>query len=106
MMPGGASASMSTSKAVVEDELRGGKSLLFDIDFQGAESLLAYRSDALAVMIFPPSMEVLEQRLRGRGTDNDEVVARRLDDAAIAGSHRALMDTLWSRHAHIVGGSV
>jgi endoglucanase len=35
-----------------------------------------------------------------------EVVARRLDDAAIAGSHRALMDTLWSRHAHIVGGSV
>ncbi|MEY5033462.1 MAG: hypothetical protein RL354_2493, partial [Planctomycetota bacterium] len=35
-----------------------------------------------------------------------EVVARRLDDAAIAGSHRALMDTLWSRHARIVGGSV
>ena len=34
-----------------------------------------------------------------------EVVARRLDDAAIAGSHRALMDTLWSRHAHIVGGT-
>ena len=76
-----------TSKAVVEEELRGGKSLLFDIDFQGAESLLAYRSDALAVMIFPPSMEVLEQRLRGRGTDSDEVVARRLHAARAEMAH-------------------
>jgi hypothetical protein len=35
-----------------------------------------------------------------------EVVARRLDDPAVAAGHRALMDTLWSRHARIVGGAV
>ena len=76
-----------TSKAVVEEELRAGNSLLFDIDFQGAESLLAYRSDAVAVMVFPPSMEVLEKRLRGRGTDSDEVVARRLHAARAEMAH-------------------
>lgn len=76
-----------TSKAVVEEELRLGNSLLFDIDFQGAESLLAYRSDAVAVMVFPPSMEVLEKRLRGRGTDSDEVIARRLQAARAEMAH-------------------
>ena len=76
-----------TSKAVIEEELRAGKSVLFDIDFQGAESLLAYRSDAIAVMVFPPSMEVLERRLRGRGTDSEEVVARRMQAARSEMAH-------------------
>lgn len=76
-----------TSKAVIEESLRAGNSVLFDIDFQGAESLLAYRSDAIAVMVFPPSMEVLEQRLRGRGTDSAEVVARRLQAARAEMAH-------------------
>ena len=71
-----------TSRARVDAALSSGRSLLFDIDYQGAESLLSsYPTHAVATMVLPPNMRVLEDRLRGRGTDAEDVVARRMSIA-------------------------
>ena len=57
------------------------KDVLFDIDVQGGEQIRARFPNACLIFMVPPSMAVLEQRLRGRGTDDDEVVNKRLDAA-------------------------
>ena len=63
----------------VVGEARGqGIDLLFDIDYQGLAQLKAAFPDAGGVMVVPPSMDALEERLRGRCTDPDEVIASRL----------------------------
>jgi guanylate kinase len=56
--------------------------VVFEIDCQGAQQLRAVFPGAMAVFILPPSMAELERRLRGRGTDGDDVVARRLAAAS------------------------
>ena len=67
----------------VKEELAAGYDLLFDIDVQGAAQLKAHlNKDAVFVFIAPPSLKELEKRLRGRGTDDDETIARRLHNAA------------------------
>lgn len=72
----------------LEAALSEGRDLLFDIDFQGGRQLRARFPDELVlVFILPPSMAVLDQRLRGRGTDSDEVIARRLEVARSEMSH-------------------
>jgi guanylate kinase len=71
-----------TSKSVVEDALEDGRSLLFDIDYQGAENLKKAVDSAVLIMLLPPDMDTLEERLQGRGTDSDAVIATRLDNAA------------------------
>lgn len=79
-----------TSRAEI-DRIRGaGRHVLLDIDVQGGLSIMASYPDALSVFVLPPSLEVLEQRLRGRGTDSDESVRRRLAVAReeIAVAHR------------------
>lgn len=70
-----------TSRAVIEEAWESGKDLLFDIDYQGAKQLKEAYPDAVAVLIAPPDMETLEERLRGRGTDSPEVIRRRLGAA-------------------------
>jgi guanylate kinase len=71
-----------TSRATVDHCLDRGQVVLFDIDWQGAGQLKrAYPEDTVMVFVLPPSMAVLERRLRGRGTDAPEVVALRLDNA-------------------------
>jgi guanylate kinase len=70
-----------TPKAPVEEKLARGHDMLFDIDVQGALQLKAVFPQALYVFILPPSKEVLERRLRGRGTDSEEVIARRMTNA-------------------------
>ena len=71
-----------TSKRFVESELEKGKHLLFDLDVQGTDSFKAYFKDkAKAIFIAPPSIEVLETRLRGRGTDSTGVINLRLANA-------------------------
>ncbi len=70
-----------TPKAPVEAMLAKGQDVLFDIDVQGALQLKAGFPQALYVFILPPSREVLERRLRGRGTDSEEVVTRRMQNA-------------------------
>ncbi|OIO05630.1 MAG: guanylate kinase [Desulfovibrionaceae bacterium CG1_02_65_16] len=70
-----------TPKAPVEDKLSRGQDMLFDIDVQGALQLKAVFPQALYVFILPPSKEVLERRLRGRGTDSEEAIAKRMKNA-------------------------
>ena len=57
--------------------------IIFDVDVKGGVNLKKYFGDAaLSVLIIPPSMEVLEARLRGRGTDSEEAIRERLAKAA------------------------
>jgi len=67
-----------TSWSSLEAPLEAGRDLLLEIEVQGAAQVREAREDARFVFLLPPSMEVLEQRLRGRGTDSDEVIAARL----------------------------
>lgn len=71
-------------RRTIDAELAAGRSVLFDIDYQGAASLVeAYPEDTITTMVLPPSMDELERRLRGRGTDEESVIARRLAKAAL-----------------------
>lgn len=77
-----------TPRAPVEAALRTGRDVLFDIDWQGAQQLYQQAGgDVVRVFIFPPSMAELDRRLRGRGTDAEEVIARRMGRAAAEVSH-------------------
>lgn len=67
-----------TSKAWIRERIEAGHDILLEIDWQGAQQVRKNFPDAVRVFILPPSLDVLEQRLRGRGTDSDEVVARRM----------------------------
>ena len=72
-----------TLKSEVERIWAKDKIIIFDVDVKGGYNLKKYFGDkALSVLIVPPSMEVLEQRLRGRGTDSEEAVTERLAKAA------------------------
>src|SRR5512139_72074 len=71
-----------TLRATVEEALRAGRVALFDIDVQGgAQIKAAWPDETATVFILPPTAAELERRLRGRSTDSDEVIRRRLDVA-------------------------
>lgn len=78
-----------TPRAPVEATLHEGRDVLFDIDWQGTQQLQQTdaASDLVRVFILPPTMAELERRLRGRGTDSDDVVAERMRRAATEISH-------------------
>jgi guanylate kinase len=59
-----------------------GKDLVLDIDVQGARQLTKKIPEAVTVFVLAPSRQVLEQRLRSRGEDREEVITRRLREAA------------------------
>jgi len=67
-----------TSRAEVEPRLEKGLDVLLDIDVQGARQVRSHVPDAVKVIVFPPSREVLEARLRARASDAPDVVQRRL----------------------------
>jgi len=67
-----------TSKAWLEAQVRSGKDILLEIDWQGAQQVRKAFPEAVGVFILPPSLEELERRLRGRGTDSEDVIARRV----------------------------
>ena len=67
-----------TSMKVIRDYLDRGVDVLLDIEVQGAANVKSKLPDAVTVFILPPSMEELERRLRGRGTDPEEVILQRL----------------------------
>jgi guanylate kinase len=67
-----------TSFASLDAPLERGRDLLLEVDVQGALQLRERRRDARFVFLLPPSLDELERRLRGRGTDAPEVVALRL----------------------------
>lgn len=71
-----------TSVRAVEDAWRRGHHVVFDIDYQGAQQLREkFGRRAVVVLVVPPSLDALEARLRGRGTDSDAVIERRLQVA-------------------------
>lgn len=82
-----------TPRGPVEAVLARGHDVLFDIDWQGTQQLHAKAGeDVVRVFILPPSMEELEQRLRSRGTDSEEVIAGRMARAEAEISHWAEYD--------------
>ena len=70
-----------TPRAPVDEAIAQGRDLLLDIDVQGATQLKATYPESVSLFVFPPSWHELERRLRGRGTDSEGVIARRLQRA-------------------------
>ncbi len=70
-----------TPRANVTEQVRAGKVVLLDIDVQGAAQVRERWPDPVLVFVAPPSVEVLEARLRGRGTESEEQIALRLANA-------------------------
>jgi guanylate kinase len=80
-----------TSRAEIE-RAHAARGLIFDVDHQGARQIKSTRSDAVAVFILPPDMQVLEQRLRGRASEDEETVRRRYRVAVEEIQHYGLFD--------------
>ena len=83
-----------TAVQSVEPQLAAGQDVLLEIDWQGARQVKAKVPDALGVFILPPSRQALEQRMRSRGQDSEEVIARRLAAAREEMSHYDEFDFL------------
>jgi guanylate kinase len=84
-----------TGLRTVQEALSNGEELLLEIDWQGARQVRARLPEACSIFILPPSRHALEQRLKGRSTDSDEVIQRRLRDAAEDLGH-------WSEFDYVV----
>ena len=67
-----------TSKDWIMSALTSGKDVLLEIDWQGAQQVRAHFPEMVGIFILPPSMEELSRRLHKRGTDSEEVIAKRL----------------------------
>ena len=85
-----------TPKAEIREQLKRGEDFLFDIDWQGTQQLYQRaQGDVVRVFLLPPSIEELEQRLRSRGTDSDEVIRGRMERARAEISH-------WDAYDYVV----
>ena len=72
----------ATPRSEILGAWKRGEDVFFDIDYQGAVQLKqAFERECVGVLIIPPELSVLEQRLRDRSTDSEEVIERRLDAA-------------------------
>jgi len=76
-----------TSKQSVFDMLEQGLDVILEIDWQGARQVRNLYPNAIGLFILPPSLNVLEERLKGRGTDSEEVISRRMSKAVNEMSH-------------------
>ncbi|NNM60626.1 MAG: guanylate kinase [Steroidobacteraceae bacterium] len=76
-----------TSLSTVREALARGERLLLEIDWQGARQVRAHLPEARSIFVLPPSLNALEDRLRGRSTDSDAVISRRLRDSVADISH-------------------
>jgi guanylate kinase len=83
-----------TAEATLREALAAGDDLILEIDWQGARQVRARFPEAVTVFIVPPSVQALEERLRGRGQDSDETIARRMAQARDELSHYAEYDYL------------
>jgi len=88
-----------TPRRQVEESLASGQDLILEIDWQGAAQVRRSLPECISVFILPPSRDELERRLRGRGTDSEEVIQRRLRDAASDMTH-------WREFDHVVVNDV
>ena len=76
-----------TARGQVETALAAGRNLILEIDWQGARQVRSAMPECVSIFILPPSRAELERRLRGRGTDAEEGLQRRLRDAASDMTH-------------------
>ncbi len=81
-----------TSRREVESRLSAGDDVILEIDWQGAREIRRRMPGAVGIYVLPPSIEVLEQRLRARGQDDEAVIARRMRDARVEISHAGEYD--------------
>jgi guanylate kinase len=70
-----------TPRTFVEENLRAGRSVIKDVDVQGALRIRSTFPKAVQVFIVPPSRDEIERRLRGRATDDEDTIRRRLEEA-------------------------
>jgi len=84
-----------TARGQVEALLTGGHGVVLEIDWQGARQVRAAMPESVGIFILPPSRGELERRLRGRATDSEDVIRRRLADAATDMAH-------WSEFQYVV----
>ena len=84
-----------TARGQVEASLGAGQDLILEIDWQGAQQIRQAMPECVSIFILPPSRAELERRLRTRATDSDEVIRRRLRDAASDMTH-------WDEFDHVV----
>ena len=83
-----------TARQSVEPQLSAGRDVLLEIDWQGARQVRAQVPEAVSVFILPPSRAALEERMRKRGQDSEDVIARRLAAAREEMSHHDEFDYL------------
>ena len=70
-----------TSFLALEEKLSSGSDILLDVDTQGGENIRNRFQNSVLIFLLPPSMEVLQDRLRKRATDSEEVINRRMQEA-------------------------
>ncbi|MBE9059036.1 guanylate kinase [Sphaerospermopsis sp. LEGE 08334] len=70
-----------TPRAAVLEQIQSGKLVILEIELEGARQIKASYPNALSIFILPPSFSELEKRIRGRGQDSQEAIARRLNRA-------------------------
>jgi guanylate kinase len=80
-----------TGRAELESS-QGLRGIIFDIDYQGARQIKCTAPDAVSVFILPPTMAILERRLRGRASDSEETVQRRFSVALGEIEHYGFFD--------------
>lgn len=83
-----------TAQLTVDELLQQNIDVILEIDWQGAQQVRQQRSEAISVFILPPSIRILEARLRNRGQDSEATIARRMDDAVTEISHYNEFDYL------------
>ena len=83
-----------TSISTVRDTLHHGVDVILEIDWQGACQVKSQIPDCIGIFILPPSRTTLDHRLRARGQDGEDVIARRMRDAVNEMSHYADFDYL------------
>ncbi|MBU9809874.1 guanylate kinase [Rahnella sp. C60] len=83
-----------TSRETIEQVLASGVDVFLDIDWQGAQQIRKKMPQARSIFVLPPSKDELDRRLRGRGQDSEEVIAKRMAQAVAEMTHFAEYDYL------------
>jgi len=83
-----------TSRLGVEQTLAQGQDVILEIDWQGARQIRQMLPDCTSIFILPPSLSILQQRLHGRGQDDESVIQRRLAEAVAEMNHHSEFDYL------------
>jgi guanylate kinase len=81
-----------TARASIDQLLQAGRDVILDIDWQGARNIKGQMPEAVSIFILPPTRSALEERLRGRGQDSPETIARRMRDAVAEMRHYSEFD--------------